>query len=301
MEINGVDLSYAQPNVDYGSLKAAGVSFAIIRAGYAETVDRLCARHVNGCIAAGIDYGFYWFSYAGDVAAARREAAACIKEVSKYSAPRYPVFFDAEESYIANAAGRRGMTDIALAFIKAVEEGGYPSGLYANPVWIENRYDKSRLVGAVDIWLADWTYDPEVKSQYDYGQTMWQWGIESIGELTVDADISFVDYPERTAEWYREHANKTVEQIAIEVINGDWGNGVERAARLEAAGYDYAEIQAEVNRILAESAAEKTVDEIAVEVIRGMWGYGEERKARLEAAGYDYDEVQKRVNEMLYG
>lgn len=301
METFGVDISSAQPNVDYGSFKAAGVRFAIIRAGYAEIPDRLCEQHVKGCTAAGIDYGFYWYSYAGSTSAARREAVACVREISKYSKPAYPVFFDAEENYIANTVGRQGMTDIALTFIETIEQSGYPSGLYVNPAWMEHRYNKERLISAVDIWLADWTYNPETKPRFDYGQKMWQWGSETVNGRVVDADISFVDYPQLTAEWYAEHTSKTIEQIAVEVINGDWGNGVERAARLEAAGYNYAEVQAEVNRILAENSNEKTVDEVAAEVIRGLWGSGAERKTRLEAAGYNYDEVQNKVNEILYG
>lgn len=43
---------------------------------------------------------------------------------------------------------------------------------------------------------------------------------------------------------------KTVQQLAEEVINGDWGNGVARKEKLTAAGYDYATVQKEVNRIL---------------------------------------------------
>lgn len=298
--INGVDLSFAQPNVNYGELAAAGVRFAIIRAGYAETADSRVVRHVNGCRAAGIPYGFYWYSYAENTAAARREAAACTKVISAFAPPDYPVFFDAEENYIANAVGQQGMTDIALAFIGAVEESGYPSGLYTNPAWMEHRYDKERIIGKVDIWLADWTYDPNIESRYQYGQTMWQWGTERIGNTLVDADICFIDYPEKTAAWYAEFNKRDIHRVALEVINGDWGNGVERAARLSAAGYDYNEVQAEVNRILGEEP-KKTVDELAVEVIRGKWGNGAERKERIEAAGYNYQEVQDRVNEILYG
>lgn len=43
---------------------------------------------------------------------------------------------------------------------------------------------------------------------------------------------------------------KTVTDIAKEVIAGKWGNGAERKRRLTAAGYDAAAVQAEVNRIL---------------------------------------------------
>lgn len=43
---------------------------------------------------------------------------------------------------------------------------------------------------------------------------------------------------------------KTVTELAREVIAGKWGNGTERKTRLTAAGYDYAAVQAEVNRLL---------------------------------------------------
>lgn len=43
---------------------------------------------------------------------------------------------------------------------------------------------------------------------------------------------------------------KSVEEIAREVLQGKWGNGADRKARLEAAGYDYAEVQAKVNTLI---------------------------------------------------
>lgn len=42
---------------------------------------------------------------------------------------------------------------------------------------------------------------------------------------------------------------KSVEEIAKEVINGKWGNGVDRQKRLEQAGYNYSEVQACVNKL----------------------------------------------------
>lgn len=44
--------------------------------------------------------------------------------------------------------------------------------------------------------------------------------------------------------------SKSVTEIANEVIQGKWGNGQERKDKLTAAGYNYQEIQNEVNRIL---------------------------------------------------
>lgn len=50
---------------------------------------------------------------------------------------------------------------------------------------------------------------------------------------------------------YDSEPNKPIEEVAREVIAGKWGNGEERERRLTEAGYDYDEVQNEVNRILA--------------------------------------------------
>lgn len=92
-------------------------------------------------------------------------------------------------------------------------------------------------------------------------------------------------------------SKKTVSQLAQEVINGKWGNGAERKQRLTAAGYDYSEVQAEVNRIA--KPAKKTNEQIAKEVIAGKWGNGIERKQRLKEAGYNYSDIQKIVNKTV--
>jgi N-acetylmuramoyl-L-alanine amidase CwlA len=43
---------------------------------------------------------------------------------------------------------------------------------------------------------------------------------------------------------------KTIEEVAKEVIHGDWGNGAERKRKLKAAGYDPDAVQKKVNELL---------------------------------------------------
>lgn len=45
-------------------------------------------------------------------------------------------------------------------------------------------------------------------------------------------------------------SNKSVDQVAHEVIDGSWGSGEDRKNRLKANGYDYHEVQDRVNEIL---------------------------------------------------
>jgi LysM repeat protein len=96
---------------------------------------------------------------------------------------------------------------------------------------------------------------------------------------------------------------KSNEEIAREVIRGDWGNGQDRKDRLTSAGYDYSAIQSIVNQLVSGNTStptsKKSNEQIADEVINGNWGNGEDRKRALTNAGYDYSAVQAIVNAKL--
>ena len=207
LSVKGVDISRYQKGIDYQSLKDDGVKFVIIRAGISLVEDGVLEEHVKGCSKVGLDYGYYWYSKAADPNSALFEAAACLKAIGRFAPPKYPVFFDGEENSIAESVGKEGMTKIALMFVAAIENGGYPAGIYASSDWLQNKYNSSEFTGNIDLWLASWTTDPGRKPSHDYGQVMWQWGVKNYN-IDVDADICFVDYPAETKKWYADYANK---------------------------------------------------------------------------------------------
>ena len=288
MKIKGVDLSYCQEGISFPALKEAGVKFAIIRAGFSTKKDVTMGKFVADCKKYGIDYGFYWYSYAMSIKQAQAEAEKCV-EVIKGLSPTYPVFFDMEEKKQISGLNTDTRTKMAIVFCEKIRQAGFKPGVYANPSFMENYYDKNRIVGKYDIWLAHWTNSSDRPSKYNYCQTMWQWGLDRIGGYDIDGDVCFTEYGKK------KPVEKTIDKLADEVLAGKWDNGAERERLLTAAGYDYNAVQKRVN----EKLYKKTVDEIAVEVIAGLWGNGSERKEKLTEAGYDYSEVQKRVNEML--
>lgn len=94
-------------------------------------------------------------------------------------------------------------------------------------------------------------------------------------------------------------SNKSVDELAREVIAGKYGNGDARKAAL---GSRYGEVQARVNQILAGNTpapaptpAQPNNDilELVKKTIRGDFGNGDARKAAL---GDKYSEVQRQVN-----
>ncbi len=104
------------------------------------------------------------------------------------------------------------------------------------------------------------------------------------------------DYASKATEKAPE---KSIDEIATEVLAGRWGNNPERKQRLEAAGYNYEAVQAAVNQKAKSGAsAKKSVSAVAQEVLAGKWGNNPARKKALEAAGYDYNAVQAEVNRL---
>lgn len=115
-----------------------------------------------------------------------------------------------------------------------------------------------------------------------------------------------VVYPEQKQDTAPTPAptKKSVQEIAAEVWAGKWGNGSVRKQRLEAAGYNYNEVQKAVEnykKTPAPTPAKKSNAEIAKEVWAGKWGNGTDRKKRLEAAGYNYAAVQAEVEKIAKG
>ena len=80
---------------------------------------------------------------------------------------------------------------------------------------------------------------------------------------------------------------------AYDVINGKYGNGAEREAKLKAAGFDYWTVQRLVNGLM------NGYDKVARDVINGKYGNGAARVNALKAAGFDAQLVQDIVNGML--
>ena len=97
----------------------------------------------------------------------------------------------------------------------------------------------------------------------------------------------------------------SITDVAKKVINGYYGNGEERKKKLEANGYNYNDVQVEVNRLLKTSngvsstPTKLSITDVAKKVINGYYGNGAERKKKLEADGYNYKEVQVEVNRLL--
>ena len=258
-QYKGIDVSKHNGTIDWNKVKAAGVQFAMLRAGYGRydnQKDERFEANYKGATAAGIPVGAYHYSYATTAEQAKQEAEVFLGWI-KGKNLTYPVAFDIEDKKQANL-GVSVISDIIRAFCETVEAAGYYVVVYANKDWLTNRIDadcKSRY----DIWLAQWTSKPTYTGSYGMWQYTSDGAVDGIAGR-VDMNIAYKDYPsviagmdgssDTTTSTPTDTAKKTNAELANEVIAGKWGNGEERKQRLTAAGYDYDAVQAIVNKLV---------------------------------------------------
>lgn len=173
--LKGIDVSHYQGEIDWKKVKAAGVEFAIIRAGYGKYAyqeDPCFEDNIEGAYNAGIPVGVYWYSYADTVAEARQEAEVCLTVIKPYKDMiTLPVFFDQEYEPAILAAGNSIRTQCCVAFIKAIEAAGYKAGLYGSQDWLDNKIDDSQIPATSTVWVAQYGSKCTYKGRY----TIWQY------------------------------------------------------------------------------------------------------------------------------
>lgn len=199
----GIDVSYHQGTINWPEVKAAGIEFAMLRAGYGKgNVDAKFHEYAGECTRLGIPFGVYWFSYAYTEAMAAAEAQYCLDTIAPYKLS-YPIAFDFEYDSV-NYAQKQGVTAskalasaMARAFLNAIEAAGHYAAIYANPDYL-NRYFDADIPPRYDVWLAQWPDNPNFDSPPAKAGGMWQY--TSSGSVKgingrVDLDIAYHDYP----------------------------------------------------------------------------------------------------------
>ena len=193
--MRGIDISKHNGAVNWAQVKADGVQFAILRAGYgkeASQKDTQFEANYAGCKAHGIPCGAYWYSYAATPAEARQEAAVCLSFLrGKTSA--FPIYFDIEEQKVL-AQGKTACTAIAKAFLETVEKAGYFVGIYSSKSHLESCFTEE-LRTRYAVWVAHYGVE---KTTYHGQYGIWQ--KSSTGKVSgirgnVDMNECYTDYP----------------------------------------------------------------------------------------------------------
>ena len=194
---DAIDVSKWQGAVNWADVKKAGISHAMLRAGYGNSVKQIdpqFKRNAAQCITLGIDWGVYWYSYATSAEQARQEARCCL-EVIKGLKPTMPVAYDIEYEPGTLALSNAQRTAMVKAFLEEVEAAGYYGILYASTDFIRNRLNWRELT-QYDVWAAQ--YGSRCTCPLPFG--IWQYsssnplGIPGYGK-SLDCNHVYKDYP----------------------------------------------------------------------------------------------------------
>ena len=237
-----IDVSEHNGHIDWAKAKPH-IDGAIIRIGYGQNSegqdDKRAAENIRGCLANGIPYGLYLYSYADTPAKVRSEIAHMQRWVDNAQRwadkthPQLGVWYDLEENSC------RSMFSYCITMFNSVYGGAGGIYMSASDAKVYLKTGRKFLkIGRT--WIASWGkndgYVPA--AQYKPDADIWQYtskaripGIHGY----VDANLDM-----------RPNAGqmKTVDDVVDAVVAGKFGNGEDRKNRL------YTYIQQKVNKRL---------------------------------------------------
>ena len=189
-----IDVSTYNGDIDWNSVKASGINYAMIRVGYRgyETarlvLDKRFHSNMSQATAAGIKVGAYIVTQAVDTTEAVEEASFIVSACSGYNIS-LPLAIDVESA--GNGSGRGDKisssqrTAVINAFSQTVRSCGYSAILYANKDWMNNRIYAGNV--GCSVWLAQYNS----KCTYTGPFTMWQFTEKArVNGISGNVDMS---------------------------------------------------------------------------------------------------------------
>lgn len=209
--LDGIDVSEWQENINWSKVKADGVDFAIIRAGYgkyASQIDDYFEQNYKNAKAVGMPIGTYWYSYADSIENVKKEAELCIKTL-KGKRFDLPVYFDLEEQSQLKK-GSAFCTQAVQTFCEAIADAGYTPGLYMSRSPL-TEYISPEVRNRYELWVAEYG-SSTCKYDGDYG--MWQYSSSGkVSGISGSVDVNF-----RYVSKYTSLANQVYTGKALEPL-----------------------------------------------------------------------------------
>lgn len=262
----GIDVSNYQKGFDLQGAVNEGFSCVIAKAGGAECgyfQDKSFENFYQQAKAKGIKIGAYYYGNAFSCEDAVVEANYFISYLKGKDIKH--VYYDVEGKMLNQ--GFIHLTDIIKTFCQTMVNAGYACGIYTSESQFNSRFNDALLI-QYPHWVAKYSKNPPKLKSIALVE-IWQYGGSvnyvrdpKIAGTTVDQDqinIQWIDDPVLVDEpvIIPIEKEKSIDQLAVEVLAGLWGNGIIRKAKLMAAGYNYSEVQKRVNEIVTQRKESK--------------------------------------------
>lgn len=196
----GIDVSTFQGEIDWEKVKNDGIEYAIIRLGFRGyesgkiVLDSRYEENIEGCLAAGLDTGVYFFTEALTQEEAIEEADFVIENLRGYKI-NMPVVLDVEESAAPDKTRTKDLTaeqrtENVIAFCNRIMDAGYEVMIYGNLKSFMLMMDIESLEG-YDKWFAYYRYP----FHFPYKVKMWQYtSWEKVDGIKGGTDVNLMFY-----------------------------------------------------------------------------------------------------------
>lgn len=153
--MKGIDVSSYQSVINWAEVKASGVEFVIIRAGWGKTnIDASFKKHIEGALNAGLKVGVYWFIYAKSEADVKKNASKCdavIKDYKDRITERVWADFEYDSDKYFPGLDKATRTRWVELFCEEMQDKGYSVGVYANKDYLKNYFND---LSKYPLWFA---------------------------------------------------------------------------------------------------------------------------------------------------
>ena len=233
MELKGIDVSAWQGQIDWKTVAAYGMDFAILRITEAgNVIDEYFERNYTECQKYNIPTGVYKYSYAMTIAEIQSEARKVVSVLNGREL-QYPVWLDLEYNN-QRSLGAENIHKMAEAFEKIIVNAGYKFGIYCNVDWYENAICSH--LKKYEFWVARYpqndngTLQERVRPDFGVG---WQYSSKAkIPGISgkVDRNVFYKDYT--VAVKNENKGEDTVKKTKSRIIQAVINDAVEFAVNI---------------------------------------------------------------------
>lgn len=190
----GIDVSRWQENIDFQSVKNAGIEFVIMRMGINSDIDKDISmdsyfrQNIEGAKNAGLKVGVYVYSAATSIDKALEHARWTVDALAGERLD-FPIAFDWENwsKFRKYGISIHDLDETFNAFASELKRNGYDSMLYSSKFYLENIWQNKMNL---PVWLAHYTNETNYQGDY------FLWQMSNIGRVpgikgNVDIDILY--------------------------------------------------------------------------------------------------------------
>ena len=164
-QVNGIDVSAFQPNINWTTVAASGIEYAIIKltesTKYENNLDHDQSVKAK---AAGLKIGYYHFAHCHVTShSATDEANFFVSVIRKNSIPTADIIpaLDAEQFFL-NGVEQKIPASVSLEswikeFCSVMAQNGFPTVmLYSNPSFLNQYLKPNHSLGNMPLWLSEY-------------------------------------------------------------------------------------------------------------------------------------------------